>query len=135
MNRVRFPWVEDTNLPWYKSDNTYLIKIDLSVYTLNAVLKTCYLFLDQCYLFVDSVEEETNQVKVYFAPISEVDDLNELIGEFSNRLLWQEVRQKVAVETQVVRELIVAQALAEANILDQTQSEADYNIDSIGIGQ
>ena len=135
MNRAKLPWIEEAKLPWHKSDNTYSLTIDLSVYTLDAVLKTCYLFLDQCYLFVEQIEEKNSQIKVYLAPLSEVDDLKELIGEFSNRLLWQEVRQKVAAETQVVRELIVAQALTEANMLDQDQIEADYNVDPLGIGK
>jgi His-Xaa-Ser system protein HxsD len=72
---------------------------------------------------------------VYFSPSNENTDLRKIIGEFSNRLIWQEVRQKIADETKTIREIIVAQALTEGNVLNHSGIEADYNNDPNGIAQ
>jgi His-Xaa-Ser system protein HxsD len=135
MNKTNLPWVKNADLSWSRSGETFALSIDTTVYSLDAVLKTCYLFLDECYLFVEPNMEDSSQITVYFSPSNQINKLEEVIGEFSNRLLWQEVRQKVAAETQVIREVIVAQALAEGNILDQTITEADYNADPLRIAE
>lgn len=136
MNKINFPWAEKTQLSWSESENSYLVTIDASIYSLNAVLKTCYLFLDQCYLFVErSSVEAADKIKIYFSALEESENLDQVIGEFSNRLVWQEVRQKVAEETQSIREMIVAQAFTEGNLLELPLTEADYNNDPLGIGE
>lgn len=138
MREMNFPWVKKGDLAWSASSSsgTYFLTVDVSVYSLDAVLKTCYLFLDQCYLFVEPASTDENQINVYFSPLNESDELEKLIGEFSNRLLWQEVRRKVADETQGIRELIVAQALAEGNMLEeQSSTGADYHTDPLKIAQ
>ncbi len=135
MENLNLPWAKEVELPWVETGGTYCISVDTSLYSPQAILKTCYLFLDQCYLFVDAENSETSEVKVYFSSSDENTDLRKIIGEFSNRLIWQEVRQKVWAETQTVREIIVAQALTEGNILDRSGIEADYNADPLGIAR
>ena len=61
--------------------------------------------------------------------------MNELAGEFSNELVNQKVRLDVAAETKAIRELIVAQAFAEADLLGGGDSEADYVTDPRGISR
>lgn len=128
-------WVKQTSLPWSKTNDTYCVTIDTALYSPEAVLKTCYLFLDQCYLFVNARDSDLSEINVYFSQSDKSNDLIKIIGEFSNRLIWQEVHQKVANETQTIREIIVAQALTEGNILDHSGSEADYNSDPLDIAQ
>src|SRR4051812_10877511 len=118
MNKIKIPWVKVTTLDWNDSADAYLLTADLSIYSLDAVLKTCYLFLDRCYIFVEPDESEPNQVRIYLTPQSPLDDLEQVLGEFSNRLIWQAVRQKVAEETQPIREMIVRQAFTEAGLTD-----------------
>ena len=128
-------WVKQIDLPWTEANGTYCVNVKTALFSPDAVLKTCYLFLDQCYLFADSKSLDGSEINVYFSQSDETGDLMKIIGEFSNRLIWQEVRQKVAIETQTIRELIVAQALTEGNILDHSNIEADYNVDPLGIAQ
>jgi His-Xaa-Ser system protein HxsD len=136
MDKFDIPWLKAAALDWSDSGGTYSITIDLSVYSIEAVLKTCYLFLDQCYLFVESGSEPVNSLKVYFSLQPGIsDEIEQIIGEFSNRLLWQEVRQKVAAETQEIREAIVRQAFTEAGLGSESLMEADYNLDPAGIAQ
>lgn len=136
MNITNLPWVQADSLPWREIEDSYVTEINLSVYSLEAVMKTCYLFLDQCYLFIEPNGED--KVKVYFSSQNSDEDLALIIGEFSNRLLWQETRQRVSDETRAVRELIVDQAFAEAGILNNgvnDPAEADYNSDPLGIAK
>lgn len=60
-------------------------------------------------------------------------DLNTLAGEFSNSLIDERVRRDIAIETMSIRELIVAQAFAEADLLDRSLSEGSYIEDPKGI--
>jgi His-Xaa-Ser system protein HxsD len=112
------------------------ISLSLAVYTVEAVLKTAYLFLDQCYLFVDIPDPgDPETLTVYFSPSGAASDLERLAGEFGNRLIWQQVREKVAEETRPIREAIVTMAFVEAGTtpgLDDV--DGDYNTDPLGIG-
>jgi hypothetical protein len=56
-----------------------------------------------------------------------------VVGEFSNELINQQVRRDVANETKAVRELIVAQAFAEADLIDKSECDASYIDDPRGI--
>jgi His-Xaa-Ser system protein HxsD len=132
MNKTSLTWAIKESLPWTKQGGTYSILLDSALYSTEAIFKTCYLFLDDCYLFVETTGP-VGPIKVYFSPLDESKDLIGIIGEFSNRLIWQEVRQKVADETQLLREIIAAQAFTETGVLDRTLQEADYNIDPLGI--
>ena len=133
MKETNLPWVKESILPWKKLTDSYVVIVDPSAYSVETVMKTCYLFLDQCYLFVEPEGED--KIKVYFTPLNSADNMLELIGEFSNRLIWQETRSRVAAETQAIKELIVAQAFSEANIISGTATAADYNLDPTGIAK
>jgi His-Xaa-Ser system protein HxsD len=62
-------------------------------------------------------------------------DLHSLAGEFSNELINQRVRLQIASETRAIRELIVAQAFAEADLLDRSLSESSYVDDPRGVAR
>ena len=53
----------------------------------------------------------------------------------SNELINQRIRLDIAAETKSIRELIVAQAFAEADLLDRSRSEGDYHDDPRGIAK
>lgn len=127
------PWMKKATLPWQKVGVSYKTEIDLSIFSTETVFKTCYLFLDQCYLFVTPTLD--GKVEIYFSPLEQSDDMRSVVGEFSNRLLWQETRSKVSDETKVIRELIVAQALAEIHPSENHTTEADYNADPLKISE
>lgn len=122
----KYSWIEMTE------GERLIIGVDLSLYTLEALFRVCYIFTDRCYLFL-AHEEPSKIVKVHFARKDDSSDLERIAGEFSNELINQRVRQDIAAETRTIRELIVAQAFAEGNLLDQNDSEADYDNDPRGI--
>jgi len=60
-------------------------------------------------------------------------DLTLIAGEFSVALIDERVRRDIAAETMSIRELIVAQAFAEADIIDRSGSEGSYIDDPKGV--
>jgi His-Xaa-Ser system protein HxsD len=134
MDNPEIPWIKASTLDWSGSSKAYLLTVELSIYSLEAVLKTCYLFLDQCYLFVE-YGSSPGELNIYFTPQGTDQDIEQIIGEFSNRLLWQEVRRQVSDETKEIRERIVRQAFTEANLSGELLTEGDYNADPARIAE
>jgi len=104
-----------SELPWIEQGETDhpCMRVSPEVYPLQVLYRTCYLFTDRCYLFLTR-ELESPIIKIYFAGKRPDANLKEIVGDFCNELINQQVRLTVAKETQAIRELIVAQAFAEA---------------------
>ena len=119
---------------WTKhvSDKTLIIEIDTAIYSLEALFRVCYAFTDRCYLFLEPATKDTSLV-VRITGKKPDYDLDTVAGEFSNALIDERVRRDVAIETMSIRELIVAQAFAEVDILDRSLAEASYAEDPKGI--
>ncbi len=117
------------------SDGGALLVIQESVYSLEALFKTCYLFTDRCYLFLKRVDKDS--IEVHITPKNDSVDAGALVGEFCNELIDQRLRADIARESGKIREIIVAQAFAEGNLLDALDTAPgndDYNKDPLGIG-
>ena len=90
------------------------LPVDLRVYTLNALLRACYLFTDRCYVFLRRTAE--HEVAVDFRSSGPDGDMDDIVGLFGNELLNQRLRADIARETKDIRDRIVAQAFAEADL-------------------
>lgn len=113
--------------------DTLCIKVSLDIYPLECIFKTCYWYTEKCYLYLDKKE---NDVFVFFKPKEGSKlDLNNLAEEYLNELINQRVRTDVSHETGKIRELLVAQAFAEGDLLQmkETKSEDDYVSDPLKI--
>jgi len=126
MSSEKIPWLQEV------TDEGLSVRVDTGVYSLEALYRVCYAFTDRCYLFLRP-EEGSSVVKVMFTRKTADCDLPMLAGEFSNELINQKVRLQIASETRAMRELIVAQAFAEDDLLDRSLSEAGYAGDPKGI--
>jgi His-Xaa-Ser system protein HxsD len=103
------------NLDWSeRSEDGLTVIVDLSVYPEDALFRTCYLFTDRCYLFLDPAGP--GQIRVRFRKRDPLASLMRMVGEFGNELINQRIRLNLAIETRAIRELIVAQAFAEADL-------------------
>jgi His-Xaa-Ser system protein HxsD len=119
MSSGKISWLERVTV------ESLCVRVDTAAYSLEALFRACYAFTDRCYLFLRP-EDGSTVVEVMFAEKTPDSDLASLAGEFSNELIDQKVRQQIAAETRAIRELIVAQAFAEADLLDGSLSEASY---------
>lgn len=128
MASPQLSWVQDV------SDDSLVMAVDSGLYSRETLFRVCYLFTDRCYLFL-SQEENSPVIQVRFTRKSTDPDLKKLAGEFSNELINQKVRLDVATETKAIRELIVAQAFAEADLFGGGDSESGYLDDPKGIAR
>ncbi len=97
-------------------EDALTLLVDESVYSREALLRTCYWFTDRCYLFVS--RSGPNIFSVRIRAKAKAVDLGTISGEFENALIDQQVRQDIEGETSRLRELIVAKAFAEGQGLD-----------------
>jgi His-Xaa-Ser system protein HxsD len=97
-------------------DGTLILLVDETVYSREAVLRTCYWFTDRCYLFVSRAAPERLVITVRAKPGGLA--LETVGGEFTNALLDQQLRLEIGQETQSLRQLIVAKAFAASGVLE-----------------
>jgi len=91
------------------------VSVDPKVFSETAVLKTAYWFTDQYYLFLASNRETSFlEIELRLKQGESLEQLKSACGEFWNKLLDQEVRQRVLVETSPVREQLLKKAFFEA---------------------
>jgi His-Xaa-Ser system protein HxsD len=126
MSSPQLSWVHDC------TDESLVVAVNCDLYSREALFRVCYLFTDRCYLFLVQ-DEDLHVVQVCFTRKGPDIDLYEMAGEFSNELINQKVRLDVAAETKAIRELIVAQAFAEADLFGGGDEEASYLDDPKGI--
>lgn len=115
-------------------DSTAVLQVDTTIYCLDAVLRACYKFTDRCYLFLTRETESPDLVNVFLMSKSR-DHIGNITGEFCNELVDQSLRLSLSQEFGPIRELIVAQAFSEGNLLDPQRDEGDYERDPLGISK
>ena len=107
-------------LQWVELSDEYLnLRVDISVYSEAALFRACYLYTDRCYLFLSATQD---RITVEFRRKTADADLQEIAGDFGNELINQRLRADLARETAPIRELIVAQAFAEAEFDDPSNN-------------
>lgn len=95
-------------------------EIDLRVISLEALKKTCYRFSDSYYYslsITDNVETATVTFRVpgYFPD----DDRQDLLQRFNRDALDQELREVVFQKTETVRNLILMNAFANTDLVEE----------------
>ena len=93
-----------------------ILLVDESIYSREALLRTCYWFTDRCYLFVS--RPGPNQFSVRIRAKAGLPSLESISGDFENALIDHQVRQDVERDTARLRELIVAKAFSEGDLED-----------------
>ena len=99
-------------------NSPYGITIDLSVYSLSSVKKTCYKFSSECSVILDKIDEDKIRINFYF-PIN-VDEQHKknILSDFYNELLDQDLREVVFKETEGIRNIILAQAFSKTSLIN-----------------
>src|SRR5690242_3055208 len=82
--------------------------VDETIYSKEALLRTCYWFTGRCYLFVSRAGP--NQFSVRIRAKAENPALDSISGEFENALIDHQLREDIDRDTARLRELIVAKA-------------------------
>jgi His-Xaa-Ser system protein HxsD len=103
------------DLEWAeKGDDCLSVVVSLDIYGKEAVFRACYVFTDRCYIFL--APESHSSIRVRFRKRRQSAALAQIVAEFSNELIDQRLRLSIAAETRSIRESIVNQAFAEADL-------------------
>jgi His-Xaa-Ser system protein HxsD len=117
MNGTATPWIITAG------NGSLSIAVDTRIYPLDVISRTCFAFTARAYVFMRSIDKES--VRVDIAAHDGGSDASLMACEFTNALLEQSLRARIAEETRSIRELIVAQAFCEGDLLDRADVEAD----------
>jgi His-Xaa-Ser system protein HxsD len=111
------------------------IDVDARLYSASATMRAAYKFTGRYHVALEQLGETEPQLRVVLRPKSsaELVDEQKLRGDFLNELLDQRLREALETEFGALRQLIVAQAFADANLLDPVREDADYVADPLNI--
>ncbi|HVG24364.1 MAG TPA: His-Xaa-Ser system protein HxsD [Thermoanaerobaculia bacterium] len=107
------------------------LDVDLSIYPLDVVLRACHALSGRCSVALHRTAGDV--VRLDFAARDVADPLDDVPRLLHDALLDFTVRATIAAETKVIRELLVAQAFCEADLLDRHLVNADEHDDPRGI--
>lgn len=105
MSSAALDWVQVRN-------DALVVRLDRTVYTDEAIFRTCYTFTDRCYLWLE--RDGPDHLRVRFKPKANDRNLTDIVGAFGNELINQRVRIDLARETREIRQRIVERAFADA---------------------
>jgi His-Xaa-Ser system protein HxsD len=104
-----------------------LTKIDLTIYGLDAVLKSAYRFTGRCFIHLQHADPRT--VEVRMRPKLTSEDSDTAIRDFLNDLIDQRLRGLLSTETVDVRNLIMTHALSRTTFIRPDLETADPKSD------
>lgn len=114
------------------------IEVDTQLYALPAIHRAAYKFTGRFHVSLRRLDDDNNPrviITLTAKSASVAVDEPLLTGDFLNELLDQALRERLEAEFGPVRELIVAQAFSEANLLDPARDDGDYDNDPLSIGR
>jgi len=94
--------------------------VDTRVYSDSSVFRACYKFTDRVFIFLSRTTDSPEAITITIRPKQPDMDLNLIMQEFFNELIDQGVREHLEEELGPIRNLIVAQAFSEGNLLEDT---------------
>ena len=94
----------------YGDDGSATLFLASTLYSQGAVLSTGYLFTDRCYVSLDQGQDGNLTVQIRLKDASA--ELGPVIDEFMNALLDQELRSRLAKETDDIQRMIVSEAFS-----------------------
>ncbi len=106
--------VSQTSLEVDGDVNSVVIGVDTAVYPKDAVLGAAYVFIDRCFVLLDAPGETALSVALRGREPLDDEALSALGGEFSNELLAQTLRHRIAEQNRGLLETIVGSAIGGA---------------------
>lgn len=122
----------DATPPIWAMGSAIGLEVATRIFSRTAILRACYSFSRRYYVFV-SEGKAADLWNVFLKP-KENTPLEAIAGDFANELVDQQLRISILKETGAIRELIVAHALAEGNLLG-CDDQGGYLEDPRGIGE
>lgn len=97
------------------------LRVDTDVYSKSCIFRACYKFTEFAYIFLSRATDAPGEIIIEFTAKAGGRTLKEIVGEFSNELIDQSIREILEERFGPLRNLIVAQAFAEGNLLEKLE--------------
>jgi len=92
-------------------------EVDLSVYPLTAIKKTCYKLANKCSIRIELIS--TDRAQITMAPLANEGVRESLMDLFFIELTDQALREQISSETEPVRRLILANAFSKSSLMGE----------------
>jgi His-Xaa-Ser system protein HxsD len=110
------------------TEGTRAFAVDLQVFSLTAVRKTAYRFIDR--FAVDVHLDGPQTAIVQLTPkTNDAPPFSVAEADFRNELIDQDLRERIYAETEPYRRVLLAHALSRVPILDADLEQAAYEED------
>jgi His-Xaa-Ser system protein HxsD len=97
-------------------DGALRLSLATDIYSVDAILRSCYWLTDRCYVHLAA---SVGHVEVTLLLKAGNDtEMNTLAWEFLNSLVDNQLRVSIQRETAAVREMIISQAFADVDVID-----------------
>jgi His-Xaa-Ser system protein HxsD len=96
------------------SSETRMVSLDAAAFTIDAAQKAAYRFIDRMAV---SFQLDDRQIHCELLIDSKTSAVDDLIREFHKELLDQQLRQRIAAETESIRHLILAHAFSKTGLM------------------
>ncbi len=116
-------------------DCTAAFEVDSSLFSVPAILRACYKLTDRAWFFLSRCPEAPHRIALTISTKSASTELATVVGDLTNELVDQQIRERLAEQAGPLRELLVAQAFSEGNLLEPERHATDYQSDPRGIGR
>ena len=101
--------------------NGYSLSLDTSIYSIEAIKKAAYKFADRASVIINPASASTVSIVFNFIGKHAESDPNQVISDFCNELLDQDLRERIKKETEPVRNLLLAHAFSRTSLTDKDQ--------------
>ena len=98
-------------------DGALRLTLATEIYSIGAILRSCYWLTDRCYVHLFPTDDGHVQVTL-LAKSSEASETSTLAWDLLNSLVDNQLRVSIQQETAAVREMIVAQAFSDVDVID-----------------
>jgi His-Xaa-Ser system protein HxsD len=93
--------------------------LDTSIYSLEAIKKTAYKFADRTSIIISPGSDSSVCVVFNFVGQNAKNNPEQIISDFCNELLDQDLREIVKKETGALRNVIIAHAFSRTSLVEE----------------
>ncbi|MCV2532066.1 His-Xaa-Ser system protein HxsD [Enterobacter wuhouensis] len=102
----------------------FLLPLNKTLYSREAIMKTCYAFTDDFFLHAVKLENEDVGIYIYKKNDS-VNDINRVAKHFLHLLNENQMRQIIHDETSIIHEEIVRKAFSPAAVFVENRAQTN----------
>ena len=105
-----------------RTNEGYCLSINTTIYALPAIKKAAYKFADRTAVTIEPAADCTVLINFHFVGAHKNNNPEQVISDFCNELLDQDLREIVKQETEPLRNFILAHAFSKTTLSEKGQN-------------